>query len=1189
MTSRSYPERLFFRSFALGALLICLPDPTWADAEPAATLARTYTYPGGSLHVSLTLQSVRGPAFEVFEHQGGGTYTPFAPSRPARTYLGTVLQRPGAIAAGQVLDDGSMRTTIVFEDGTTWRGTGSAVTLPSPASWTPGYPTLLVGSGGAGSNVRAAEVGVDLTNTYYNQAGQSSGTALERAEWSIIQANAIYLRDAALFHRIGRVIVRIAPDDDRSTSLSLLKSEWETVLPVDLPGSNHDLALTVQTLGSSGLAWIGSVGTSNRYAWVSIRGSSTDGDFSTVWRHEVGHNWGCGHSEGGVPEGPTVMSGNGLSRFSSADLARIVSHRDSRVPGLLDALGPWPSPLPPRANADRGRALISGAPLALDVLDNDSDSNGDAITLRSFDTTSHLGGTVARVAASGPGGRDRLSYTPPASFTSGIDWLTYRIEDAAGLQSVAFVMIQAAPQGPDISVVADVSSVANGEWTNPETWSNATAADAGHHYAVRTGTTVDSPVASGLTFPGDSLQIAKGGVLRLRHTSAGGNTSQTVDLKSLILADGAALQSYNTAAGNVVRTLSSPLAVPAGRATIRIQSDSGSAYTNSLILDGGLFGGGDIDLTGSLQGQSGERRILRVDAPAAAFSGNWSVAGDNTSDTTRRLCLTANGAGALGSGLVRLGPFSQLRGAAAGALDSLAGVTLDSVTATLDLLEPWTNPSAILVINGGTLILGSGHSHIGDLRLEGVSVDPGKYTAASLTELGGAATFSGTGMLSVGLYPPDAVSVDDGPWTSASIWSHALPAPTTGTQGEGLIYLVEKQTVSSNDPASNSQALVGAMLRIADDGTLDLVRSHSTTNQNVSYSLPDVAVEDGGTVRFRATTGSCTHHLSNTLSFQGSTSMVISGGSYSNNVNVSGRLNGSGVIALVSDTGAATVGNVRTLTVLSPDNTFAGDWTVAHTASGDDFVALRSLAARALGTGRVGLGTRARLINAHPQGLDSLSVINLTSDTSALILNEPLYNPAATLTMNGSTLDLGNAQSAVGTLIVGNTSVSPGIYDADDLNLLGLQGVFVGNGYLTVIGTHPHHAAAYADWICSHPAVGTPADRNPGSDPDADGLANMVEYVLDTEPDSADLSNLPVAAKSGANMTFTFTRLKAAVAAGFTADVEYSETMAGIWTTATAGMYGTPMDHGATETVTVTIPIPNGASRFFARLRVGEP
>src|SRR5690606_28725365 len=169
----------------------------------------------------------------------------------------------------------------------------------------------------------------------------------------------VYLRDAAIVHRIGRVIVRTNPSDNPSVSLGEFKTEWESVLPAVLPPTSYDLAATVVVEGSGGLAYVGSIGSSNRYSWNSISGSSTDGRFATVWRHEAGHNWGAGHSEGGAPEGSTVMSGNGLSRLSSPDLLAIVSHRNSKA-AILDDIGPFPLPLPPRANADRHRALATG-------------------------------------------------------------------------------------------------------------------------------------------------------------------------------------------------------------------------------------------------------------------------------------------------------------------------------------------------------------------------------------------------------------------------------------------------------------------------------------------------------------------------------------------------------------------------------------------------------------------------------------------------------------------------------------------------------------------------------------------------------------------------------------------------------------------------------------------------------------
>ncbi|MCP5532036.1 MAG: hypothetical protein H7A49_08475 [Akkermansiaceae bacterium] len=1165
----------FLLGLSAAASLSALPS---RGAEPPSAFTRTYTRSGGDVHVDFILTSVRGPAFEVYLHEGGSAYQPFTTDRPARTYLGTVQEFPGAVAAGQLLGDGTVRTAILFEDGTTWRGTGTSLTIPSPASWTPKYPTSLIGEGGAGSDVHAAEIGLDLTYTYFNQAGQDPAEALERAEWSLIETNAAYLRDAAIFERLGRVIIRTESTDDRSTSLSDFKNEWNNVMPADLPGSNHDLAATVVVTGSSGLAYVGSVGTSNRYSWNSIRGSSTDGSFCTVWRHEGGHNWGAGHSEGGAPEGPTIMSGNGLSRFSSSDLAVMVAHRNSRAPGLLDHLGAWPTPLPPRANADRGKALANGSPLTLDVLANDSDTNSDAVSIHSFETTSERGGTITLLSASGPGEDDRLSYVADPAFTDGIDWFTYRIEDATGRQAVAHVMLLPPPQQPDFDVVADVVSLADGEWTAAAVWDNEEAAGAGHNYQIRSGNTVDAPVSGSVTFPGDSIRVS--GTLRLRHTSAGGNTTQSLDLKPLVLDDGAMLQSYNTSLGNVSRMLNSAVAVPSGGATIRIQSDSGGAYSNTLSLNGGLFGSGNVHLTGSLQGVSGERRKLSLDSPESLFSGNWTVDGDG-GDNSRRLFLIANAARSLGTGNVTLGTRAQLRNAVPHGIDSVASVELTTATSTLELVEPWLNPGAGLVVAAGTLDLGAGHSRVGDLQVGGFSLAVGTYGAADLTNLGSGATILGSGTLSVGPFPPDAISVSSGSSADAATWSHALAAPVAGTQGEGLSYLIQDFTVTSNDPSSNQQAFVGRSLRIGDAGVLDLARTHNATNQNVSYDLPPLEMEDGGTVRFRASVGSATHSITCPLVVSGETSIRLNGGSYSNNASLAGGISGSGTIAVVSDSNAgSSSGNVRRLTISSADNPFVGTWTVDHSASGDDFCALASSAAGSLGTGSVVVGTRSRLVNDHEQGIDSLVSVRLATSTSLLALTHPWNNPDAALVVQAGSLDLGTGHSVVGTMEHAGALVPAGTYDSADLAAIGIAAT--GGGFLTVSEPLTGGVSAYADWIASFPAIGDPEERGYLADPDHDKYPNLIEYLLDSDPSSS--SGIPAIEwlETSGGILFRFTRVKDAT---ITSVVETSADPAGEWSDA-APAWISETDHGGSVTVSVTIPLPLDPARLFARLRV---
>jgi fibronectin-binding autotransporter adhesin len=132
---------------------------------------------------------------------------------------------------------------------------------------------------------------------------------------------------------------------------------------------------------------------------------------------------------------------------------------------------------------------------------------------------------------------------------------------------------------------------------------------------------------------------------------------------------------------------------------------------------------------------------------------------------------------------------------------------------------------------------------------------------------------------------------------------------------------------------------------------------------------------------------------------------------------------------------------------------------------------------------------------------------------------------------------------------------------------------------------------AFAAWIDSFPSITDPLLKTPAADADADGLANAVEFLLDSNPANGTAQNLPTATRSpdGQHLIFTFTRSKSAHQAGFTASVEYSTTLASAaWLTATPEMI-TTLDNGATETVTATIPIPSGATRCFARLNVAIP
>lgn len=421
------------RSLALGAALLALPLP--AQTPPAA-FQHTVSFGGTSYLADFVLHSARGPNFSVEVQQANGSFAAHTPG-PGRTYLGTIAALPGAMASALRRADGSIYYHVLFEDGAEWIRNDGATSLRTDANWTPNYPSFVTGSGGGGSDVWAAEIGVDVPHSQY-AVDNDVAAALELVEHSVNTVNLIYLRDTSILHRLGRVVVRANAAQDpyagmttTSALLGEIGNQWNNVLAP----STHDAGLIATSATGGGLASVGVIGNPG----YSSNGATTEGDFTIVWRHEVGHNWSLNHFDGGTPEGKTINSGNSLSRMSGPEQAKAIAHRDART-AFLDNLGPHPFAIPPRASLDRAAFVPQTPAFAIDVLDNDHDANGESFGIVSFDSTTRLGGSVALSVGSGPGGRDELLYTPPAVASSQPDLFTYRIADSTGREGLGNVI-----------------------------------------------------------------------------------------------------------------------------------------------------------------------------------------------------------------------------------------------------------------------------------------------------------------------------------------------------------------------------------------------------------------------------------------------------------------------------------------------------------------------------------------------------------------------------------------------------------------------------------------------------------------------------------------------------------------------------------------------------------------------------
>ena len=144
--------------------------------------------------------------------------------------------------------------------------------------------------------------------------------------------------------------------------------------------------------------------------------------------------------------------------------------------------------------------------------------------------------------------------------------------------------------------------------------------------------------------------------------------------------------------------------------------------------------------------------------------------------------------------------------------------------------------------------------------------------------------------------------------------------------------------------------------------------------------------------------------------------------------------------------------------------------------------------------------------------------------------------------------------------------------------------------------TSPLPGTLYDNWAFGKGLDGT-AGHEAGfaADPDKDGIANGLEWVLGGNPLAQDAASLVAAsATAGAGLTLAFSREEDSIGQ-VTLTVEYDTDLVGPWTSyATVGATSSgPVTINTTpdpDAVSVNIPASNAAGgRLFARLKASQP
>ena len=396
------------------------------------------------LTLRLQQRSVRSAEFEVFVFTAQGTIES-AETGPVRTYQGWVLEEPGSQVAASLYTEG-MRAVIHRPDGSIWEidhegldGPLHRAELRPPAELDLACPiesgpeeafrAALRPDGSDDCGVVQAELALDCSYSCFERKNLDIAEVEAMFEETINELNIIYVRDIRVEYLLGRTVIRTTPESDPYfgleffDKLDVVRDEWNS----GVWGEEHDQAALVDGDGDgSGLAWVGTVCSASRYSINGFSGLLP----VVVMRHELGHNWGAGHYEGGSPEGPTIMSGNSIPRFSGPEKDKMMPHRDSRT--CLDDLGPYPTPIPPYAHFDDHLAArCSTLPMA--VLSNDEDANCQDLEIVDFDRVTPLGGSVSLAG-------DSLIYAAP--YELGTDNFTYTIQDSDGLTAIGNIRVE---------------------------------------------------------------------------------------------------------------------------------------------------------------------------------------------------------------------------------------------------------------------------------------------------------------------------------------------------------------------------------------------------------------------------------------------------------------------------------------------------------------------------------------------------------------------------------------------------------------------------------------------------------------------------------------------------------------------------------------------------------------------------
>ncbi|MBN8456395.1 MAG: hypothetical protein J0M04_00920 [Verrucomicrobia bacterium] len=784
---------------------------------------------------------------------------------------------------------------------------------------------------------------------------------------------------------------------------------------------------------------------------------------------------------------------------------------------------------------------------------------------------------------------------------------------------------------------ASIDTAASGNWNAPETWSGATVPQPGagdtanillDHTVIYTSA---SPFA-GLNGSND-LGVGNGNTININ----GGVLSQAMDgwwvrighkaAGNLNINDGRFHITDGTGGGtNFMVGVET-----GGNGTVNIGDGTGSAYSAILNMrdrvDGSL-NGGSFDINIAQNGETVGSITIQSDGVLEGDQKTWNAGAIvqnphiriGRASSSLQSSLTVNAGG-------QFNARGNVEVAAEGGSKGLLHLT--GTGARMDMSDGeftvgFTGTGVMTVENGAVfsrthtsdarsdLFVGRNASGNGTITI-GATGEFSRWAGGNVGDL--RIGYSGTGVLNVetgGLFHNESGNWD---WLGQNAGSNGTVNVNGGTYeitgGTNLIIgLNGTGTFNHNSGSTNVNGIYAGR----DSGTGLITIAGGTFNVRGSLFL-------GGDSTTSAGTGSATVNQSGGAASIGGAFVVGIAANHTGTYNLAGGSvthTGSDTSVGESGTGTMTIAAGASLTDTSPGQLFVG-----RNEGSNGTLIVNGTLTKSGGTNPIRVG------NGNADGIDNTTAPGLLGGTGTIssaagvrigshgTVTAGLTTTAGTLAVTGDVAfssagilhaDISGATADLLT-VTGSLDITGATLQlaelapptADSYVLASCTNTLTGS--FTVTGAPAGYAVAYdldakqvklikqtstgfAAWATTHGLSGNATD-----DFDHDSLADAVEYVLGTEPTTANAGGTS-SSTPGGDFVFTFDRAHAAMTPDISVDIEVGTALTG-WPTvyhvgadtasSSAGVTVSP--HDTNDTITLTLPRAPEA-RQFARMRV---